>query len=179
MNFDEYIEKNYSELLLIAGRIFFQTELQSEEIIHELYIDIVTNKREINPTEKDFEYYCRRWIKSRLKWKGGNVIKELRISDKKTDNIEKYKFRLSIQPQEIKTETALDLERIGFSEEQSEKLSFCVLLSKSLPLYDKRLFELYYREGYSIGQIAQSCNLPKTSIARDIKKLNKKLIPIQ
>jgi RNA polymerase sigma factor (sigma-70 family) len=173
MTFDEFISRNYSQLVQIASRVFSRTQLDPAEVISELYLDVTENKREIRETESDYLNYSKRWIKSRLTWTGGNVIKTLRITDKKTEDIEKHKFRLSVEPSEIKTEVVIDLELIGFSQDQAEKIESCLIFSRSLPLYQKRLFELYYQEGLSIQQIASSCDLPKTAIHRDIVKLNK------
>ena len=175
MNFDQFISKNYDELIKIACRVFSRTKIEPSEIISELYLDVIEKKRKIRQTEEDFLNYSKRWIKSRLTWTGGNVIKTLKITDYKTENIDRHKWRLSVDPSEIKTETRIDLELIGFSPDQAIKLESCLIFSRSLPLYQKRLFELYYQEGLSIQKIASSCDLPKTAIHRDIEKLNIKI----
>lgn len=173
MTFEEYISKNYQRLCDIAGRVFRHSQLQPEEIVNEMFLDITENKRQINPTENDFDYYCRRWIKSRKHWTGGNVINELKCDDRITENIQNYSYKLEGERINLNSDAKNDLIRQGFSSDQSEMIERCVDLSKRLPLYHKRIFELYYLEGMSIGKIADSCNLPKTSIYRELQKVNK------
>jgi RNA polymerase sigma factor (sigma-70 family) len=173
MTFEEYISKNYQNLCEIAGRVFRHSQLQSEEIINEMFVDIKMNKREINPTEHDFDCYCKRWIQSRKKWTGGNIINDLKIDDRYKVQIEMYSYKLEGDKLNMNSDRRKDLIRVGFTSDQSEMIERCVEVSQRLPLYQKRLFELYYLEGMSMGKIANSCNLPKTSIQRDIQKLNK------
>jgi DNA-directed RNA polymerase specialized sigma24 family protein len=155
--------------------VFRKTQVDPAEIIHELYIDVKENNREIKNTENDYLCYSKRWIKSRLTWTGGNVINKIKITDQREDDIQKFSYKLSVEPERIKTDLRADLESVGFTEEQSEKLELVILKSKTLPLYHRRLFDLYYREGLSIQKIADSCNLPKTTIQREIEKLKTQL----
>lgn len=181
MTFDQYIEKNYTELIEVARILFKGTQLDPAEIISELYLDVKTKNRKIKPTELDYKYYCIRWIKNSNKWTGGNPVKKLKVIDTIPDEYIKQQIQKNKSDQVKGNELVKDLQRVGFSEDQADRLENCIIISKKLPLYSRRLFELYYIEGLSLNDIAISCSsdnckIPKVSIHRDIKRLNEKLI---
>ncbi len=171
MDFNTFIQDEYEALLDIATALYIKTNLDPVEVLSEMYISV--RDRQINPTAKDYRYYCIRWLSNARYWKGGNPIKKLYICDHKASPQELHKYETY---EELKgTEIVKDLQRQGFTQEQSEALELYILKAKRLPLYKKRLFELYYLEGYSHGEIAKSCNLPRTAIYRDVQRVIKDL----
>jgi len=181
LTFDKYIEKNYTELIEVARILFKGTQLDPAEIISELYLDVKTKGRKIKPTELDYKYYCIRWIKNATKWTGGNPVKKLKVIDTLPEAYINQETQKNKSEYLDGNEIVKDLQRLGFSEDQADRLENCIIISKKLPLYSRRLFELYYLEGLSLNDIATSCSsntckIPKVSIHRDIKRLNEKLI---
>ena len=171
MTFNEYIENHYGELVQIARVLFSKTKLDPAEVVSELYLDVIDNNRVIEPTKKDYEYYCIRWLKNATRWQGGNPTKKLKVTDKINQEYRERQTRLYNTPPLKGSELTKDLQRVGFTEDQADQLESCILLAKRLPLYHKRLFELYYIDGMSLQKIGDSCNLPKVSIHRDVKKV--------
>lgn len=175
MTYNEYIENNYDELVQIARVLFNNTKLDPAEVVSELYLDVIENKRVINPNKKDYEYYSIRWLKNATRWQGGNPTKKLKVTGKINQNYRDQQNKI-YNTQPLKgTELNKDLQRVGFSEDQADQLEKVILFSKRLPLYHKRLFELYYIDGMSLQKIGDSCSLPKVSIHRDVKKVVKEI----
>lgn len=180
MTFNQYIETNYLKLIRIAGAIFKNTNLDPSDIVAELYLDVVENNRKIEPTQNDYEYYCKRWLKNATRWKGGNPTKKLKITDEVNQEYRRRQLDIYNSPGPTGNETVKDLQRAGFSRDQADRLENCIVISKTLPLYHRRLFELYYIEGLSLNDIAISCssntcNVPKVSIHRDVKTVNNQI----
>lgn len=175
MTFDEYIDKNYEELLQIAGRIYRGCNLEPSEILAEMYLQIREKAHQIKPTQDDYKYFCVRWLQNSLKWTGGNPIKKLRIKEPLHPETV-ARFFENIEADNLEgNETIKDLIRAGMTRDQAERIEICIIQSKRLPLAPYRLFELHYLEGYSLQEIADSCNLPKTAIFRDKESMLQQL----
>ncbi len=179
MKFDEYIRLEYDDLLKIATGIYGRTKLDPAEVLSELYIDV--RKRDIEPTRNDYRKYCIRWLKNATYWQGGNPVKKLYIKEQINHKYKERQIDIINTPELNGSETVKDLQRVGFTEEQGENLERCIDASKKLPLYYRRLFELYYIEGYSLKEIADSIvitdnqkgprTIPKVAIHRDVKSV--------
>jgi len=179
MTFDKYIQLEYDELLQIATGIYGRTKLDPAEVLSELYLDV--RNRNIKPTRKDYRYYCIRWLKNATRWQGGNPVKKLYIRDQVNQEYKERQTEILNEPELKGTEVVKDLQRIGFSELQAERLENCIRISKRLPLYYRRLFELYYLDDYSLQEIADSIiitdnrtgprTIPKVAIHRDVKRV--------
>ncbi len=179
MDFNTYIKLEYDELLQIATGIYSKTKLDPAEVLSELYLDV--RKRNIRPYRNDYRYYCIRWLKNATRWQGGNPVKKLYIYDKVNEKYKALQIE-AINSLEVRgSEIVKDLQRIGFTEDQAERLEKCIKASKTLPLYYRRLFELYYLENYSLQEIADSITItdnrngprtiPKVAIHRDVKRV--------
>jgi len=169
MTFDEYITENYDELTEIARSIFNDTSLEPTEIVSEMYLSV--RKKALNGTENDYKYYCIAWLKNSSVWTGGNKVRKLKIHDHIDYEAKQRYLNNLTADQDSHNQTVADLIRAGFDTKQAKQIEICILASKRLPLFQRRLFELHYIEGYSLQDIADSCNLPKVTIFRDVKRM--------
>lgn len=157
----------------MAERIYKGTNLEGSEIVAEMYLQV--RDKQIKKSADDYRYFCARWLKNSRKWTGGNPIKKIRIREPiLPEAVDQFFKNIPADIQEG-SETVQDLVRAGFDIEQAEKIEICIFNSKKLPLAPYRLFELHYLEGYSLQEIADSCNLPKTAIFRDKETMLKLL----
>lgn len=170
MNLDNYIQENYDEVLSWASSIYGKSEIDSRDVVAELYIDLSKRPEKIKaiPNEKQMKFYVLRWLKSRTYWQGGNAVNRYKIPENTlNDSLPSDMFIYSMD----KDEVSEDLIRAGFNEWEIEKITSCIEVSKSMPLYYKRLFVLYYIDGMTMLEIGNSCNLPKSAIFTQLKKV--------
>ena len=166
VNLNLYFEQNYNVINEWTISIYGNTEIDSGDVISELYLDLL--KRDLPKTEREMKFYILRWLKSRTYWKGGNKIKNYRIPDREIND----KMLVDIMVYEMESdEVERDLQRAGFNQWEIEKINSCIEVSKGMPLYFKRLFVLYYIDGMTMEQIGNSCGLPKSAIYTQLQKI--------
>jgi hypothetical protein len=170
VNLDKYFEQNYNLITEWTDSIYGRTEINSGDVISELYLDL--RKRQLPPNDKEMKFYILRWLKSRTYWQGGNPIKNYRIPERVSND--KMLVDLFVYEME-QDEVSKDLQRAGFNLWEIEKISSCIEVSKGMPLYFKRLFVLYYVDGLTMEAIGNSCNLPKSAIYTQLEKIKKYL----
>lgn len=170
MILDKYIQENYDEVLGWASSIYGKSEIDPRDVVAELYLDLKSRPEKIKniPDNKQMKFYILRWLKSRTYWQGGNSVNNYKIQDNELDDrLPSDLFIYSMERDEV-TE---DLGRAGFNQWEIEKINSCIEISKSMPLYYKRLFVLYYIDGMTMLEIGNSCNLPKSAIFTQLKKV--------
>lgn len=170
MQLDDYFRSNYSQVLEWATSIYRHSEIDSRDVVAELYIDL--SKRTLPPNDKEMKYYILRWLKSRTYWQGGNAINNYKIPEHSNDNF--YFVDMLVYEME-QDEVTKDLYCAGFNQYEVEKINSCIEISKGMPLYYKRLFVLYYIDGMTMEQIGRSCGLPKSAIFTQLKKVQEYL----
>lgn len=168
VDLDKYFEENYMLVSEWANSIYGKTEIYAGDVISEMYLDL--RNRDLPKTEREMKFYILRWLKSRTYWKGGNAIKNYRIPENSlSDNMPTDILIYEMDDDEVYK----DLTRAGFNSYEVEKIASCILISKSMPLYFKRLFVLYYIDGRTMEWIGNSCGLPKSAVYTQLKKIQK------
>lgn len=170
MNLNEYIEENYYEVLSWAESIYGKTEIDPRDVVAEMYLDLHKRQSKIKaiPNEKQMKFYVLRWLKSRTYWSGGNAVNMYKIPESSIEDfmpVDMFVYSME------KDEVTEDLSRAGFGELEIEKITSCIEVSKTMPLYYKRLFVLYYIDGMTMLEIGNSCGLPKSAIFTQLKKV--------
>ena len=168
MNIDQYFSDHYDEILQVAKNIYGKTNIDPHDVITELYIDMTNPNRRLPSEEREVIYWIMRTLKSWTWYKGGNPLKKLEIKDGL--QYDKYFVDAVIHDSES-SETSKDLHSAGFTDDETDKILQCIEVSKDMPLYYKRIFVLYYIDGLTMEEIGSSCDLPKSTIFGEVKKV--------
>ncbi len=171
MNIDKYFAEHYEEILSWATNIYGSTEIDARDVTSELYLDMNVPGRKLPTKESQFKFYILRWLHNMKYWNGR--VRKYDIKDREfQDWMTNDKGFYEIEPNELNR----DLTNAGFNPDQTERIIECINISKKMPLYYKRLFVLYYLDGWTYEQIGISCGLPKSTILRQMRKINEILL---
>lgn len=150
---NDWIEKNYNELLKICRRITGDSNV--DDILHSSIEQLLKNKRvpDIPDSQKLFFFV--------------SIVKNNYNSTTSPYHRTYRKFKF----QEM---TGIEIEEIPYTESEID-LDWVKGELKTFEYYYMRLFELYIEEGCSITKLSQRTTIPINSVSRDINKVRKEL----